>query len=108
MDEGYAYAGVEFGSECFCGNEPPPEDTIVDQSECDWTCHGDRELICGALWRMNVFETGEWQKNHATARVVFLVMWSYEDKITSFLQDISFYTYSYFWCSQQQQQQQQQ
>ena len=58
-DEGYAYAGVQWGRECFCGNAPPPDDAIVDQSECDWVCSGDQNLICGALWRMNVYETGE-------------------------------------------------
>ena len=66
VDEGYAFAGVEYGSECFCGNKPPPEDTFVDQNECDWTCPGIRDLICGALWRMNVYETGESQQNHAS------------------------------------------
>ena len=58
-DEGYVYAGVQWGRECFCGNAPPPDDAIVDQSECDWVCSGDQNLICGALWRMNVYETGE-------------------------------------------------
>ena len=58
-DEGYAYAGVQWGRECFCGTAPPPDDAIVDQSECDWVCSGDQNLICGALWRMNVYETGE-------------------------------------------------
>ena len=57
-DEGYAFAGVQWGRECFCGNEAPPEETIVDQGECDWPCSGDQDLVCGALWRMNVYETG--------------------------------------------------
>jgi len=30
---------------------------MVDQSKCDWKCSGDHSLVCGALWRMNVFET---------------------------------------------------
>ena len=59
-DEGYAYAGVQYGRECFCGNDPPPADTIVDESECDWKCSGDHDLMCGALWRMNVYSTGEY------------------------------------------------
>ena len=58
LDDGYLFAGVQFGSECFCGNEAPPDDTLVDQSKCDWKCEGDDELVCGALWRMNVYETG--------------------------------------------------
>ena len=58
LDDGYLFAGVQFGSECFCGNEAPPDDTLVDESECDWKCEGDNDLVCGALWRMNVYETG--------------------------------------------------
>ena len=46
------------GRECFCGNVPPPADTFVDESECDWKCSGDQSIVCGALWRMNVYETG--------------------------------------------------
>ena len=57
-DEGYAFAGVQWGRECFCGNEAPPTETIVDQDECNWPCSGDQDLVCGALWRMNVYETG--------------------------------------------------
>ena len=58
LDDGYLFAGVQFGSECFCGNEAPPDDTLADESECDWKCKGDDQLVCGALWRMNVYETG--------------------------------------------------
>ena len=59
-DKGYAYAGVQYGRECFCGNNPPPADTIVDESDCDWKCSGDHDLMCGALWRMNVYSTSEY------------------------------------------------
>ena len=57
-DDGYAFAGVQWGRECFCGKLPPPADTLVDESECNWKCSGDQSLFCGALWRMNVYETG--------------------------------------------------
>ena len=58
VDEGYAYAGVQYGRQCYCGNEAPPVDTFVEQNECNWSCSGDSSLMCGALWRMNVYETG--------------------------------------------------
>ena len=30
----------------------------MEQGECNWSCSGDQDLVCGALWRMNVYETG--------------------------------------------------
>ena len=59
--EGFAYAGVQFGRECFCGNNPPPPDKIVDKSQCDTKCSGDQDLICGGSLRMNVYHTGKEQ-----------------------------------------------
>ena len=57
--EGYAYAGVQYGKECFCGNLPPPSDLIVDQSQCNHKCTGDQNLICGGGCRNNVYSTVE-------------------------------------------------
>ena len=58
-DNGYAYAGVQNIRECFCSNDPPPVETLVDDSECDSKCSGDQDQICGAQWRMNVYSTSE-------------------------------------------------
>jgi len=55
---GYAYAGVEFGEECFCGNTPPLMSTIVGQEECNDPCTGDATQMCGGSWNMNVYQTG--------------------------------------------------
>merc|ERR1712215_250226 len=55
---GYAYAGVEYGEECFCGNTPPLMSTIVGQEECDDPCTGDATQMCGGSWNMNVYQTG--------------------------------------------------
>ena len=57
--EGFAYAGVQFGRECFCGNDPPSPDKIMDKSQCDMKCSGDQDLICGGSLRMNVYHTGK-------------------------------------------------
>ena len=55
---GYAYAGVQYGSQCFCANTPPPTNTIVDKTECNMQCSGDWQEKCGGSWRMNVYATG--------------------------------------------------
>ena len=56
--KGFAYAGVEYGWECFCANVPPPSDAIVDKKQCNKKCSGDQNMICGGSWRINVFKTG--------------------------------------------------
>lgn len=57
-DKGYAYSGVEYGMECYCGNVPPPTDSLRESEECNMACSGDSGQICGAGWRMNVYKTG--------------------------------------------------
>ena len=57
-DQNYNFAGVQFGHQCFCGNEAPPEYTIVDMEECNQSCGGDSAQKCGAAWRMNVYKIG--------------------------------------------------
>jgi hypothetical protein len=51
--EGYAYFGLEYGSECYCGNDVP---TIpAPASECSMTCSGDSSQLCGAGDRLTVY-----------------------------------------------------
>ena len=51
---GYAFAGVESEDECFCGNNPPSQNSIPD-SECDSKCSGDKTQICGGHWKINIY-----------------------------------------------------
>ncbi|KAF2864815.1 glyoxal oxidase N-terminus-domain-containing protein [Massariosphaeria phaeospora] len=52
----FKYAGVEYGGECFCGNEllngHGPEEG------CDMPCNGDATQTCGGPNRINIFEFG--------------------------------------------------
>ena len=50
---GFAYAGVEYSKECFCGNIAP---TITAQN-CNMVCAGNKNQICGGGWAMNVYST---------------------------------------------------
>lgn len=52
----FVYAGVNFGTECYC-------DTALDTSQCRATaedcskpCPGDASQRCGGLWRVNVYQ----------------------------------------------------
>ena len=55
-DQGFLFAGVQAGHECWCGNDAPPQDKIVDMGECDVSCSGDSAHKCGGHWRMNVYK----------------------------------------------------
>ncbi len=52
----YAFAGTEYGDECWCGNIPPPlanQDTL--DIFCNWACPGDSNDRCGAPNYLSVF-----------------------------------------------------
>lgn len=52
----YAFAGTEFGDECWCGNIPPPlanQDTL--DIYCNSACPGDGNDRCGAASYLSVY-----------------------------------------------------
>ncbi|WVF70056.1 hypothetical protein IAT40_004843 [Kwoniella sp. CBS 6097] len=50
--QGFAYAGVEYGSECWCGTSA----SLTAAAEgCDVPCSGDEGSFCGGSYRINVF-----------------------------------------------------
>ena len=52
----YAFAGTEFGTECWCGNIPPPlanQDTL--DIYCNFACPGDGNDRCGAAGYLSVY-----------------------------------------------------
>ena len=50
----YALAGVEYGSECYCGSPSTPL-TLVDPSACNTKCKGASDQNCGGTWRLSVY-----------------------------------------------------
>ncbi|KAK2029668.1 WSC-domain-containing protein, partial [Colletotrichum zoysiae] len=52
---GYKYAGVEYGSECYCGNSIDGGNTPAS-SGCDMPCDGNRLDKCGGAGRINIYE----------------------------------------------------
>lgn len=55
---GFAFAGVQYSYECFCGNETPKKELLLDDIECNSNCSGDPGLKCGGYLTMNVYKTG--------------------------------------------------
>lgn len=54
----YAYAGIEYGEECYCGNVIGAGSELKNDTECDFKCPGTPDENCGAGNRLNVFLNG--------------------------------------------------
>ena len=51
----YRLAGVQYGSECWCGNEEPERDRCLPLEDCNMECAGDNTQMCGASYKMNIY-----------------------------------------------------
>lgn len=58
LQSGFPFAGVQYGSECFCGSDLPAETVKLADSSCNMKCSGDQHDICGGYYAMNIYETG--------------------------------------------------
>lgn len=56
---GHAYAGVQYGYLCRCGDSYGKYTKVSDE-ECNALCVGDRSQKCGGFWRSAVFTTSKW------------------------------------------------
>lgn len=52
---GFAYAGVEYSVECFCGSDLAPAAAQVAATDCSMPCSGDATQPCGGPSRLNLF-----------------------------------------------------
>ncbi|KAK3380602.1 WSC domain-containing protein, partial [Lasiosphaeria ovina] len=52
---GYRYMGLEFGSQCFCGNHLAAGHA-VPRAECAELCYGDKREWCGGPDRLSLYE----------------------------------------------------
>lgn len=55
--QGYKFAGVQYGTQCFAGNVPAY--TLVPDSNCNMPCAAAPTEICGGSWHNSVYATGE-------------------------------------------------
>jgi glucan endo-1,3-alpha-glucosidase len=53
---GYAYAGLEYGLECWCGNTIASTVEFSADSECDVPCSGNSSEMCGGGFRLDVYQ----------------------------------------------------
>ncbi|CAG4950162.1 unnamed protein product [Colias eurytheme] len=58
VQAGFPYAGVQYGTECFCGENIPPQNAKISEKSCDMKCPGDSSVVCGGYFTMNIYETG--------------------------------------------------
>ncbi|PPR00539.1 hypothetical protein CVT24_005513 [Panaeolus cyanescens] len=52
----FSISGLQWGSECFCGNSIRAGATQKAESECGMACAGDAGQRCGEFWRMNIYQ----------------------------------------------------
>ncbi|KAM7197259.1 WSC domain containing protein [Rhypophila sp. PSN 637] len=48
--------GLEYYTECYCGNGLAPGSAPAPETECSFPCAGNSNELCGGDWRINVFE----------------------------------------------------
>ncbi|KAI4181434.1 MAG: hypothetical protein L6R41_006629 [Letrouitia leprolyta] len=53
---GYQYFGIEYSSECFCGNSFGPGATLKGDGDCGMTCSGNSTQYCGGGQRLTVYQ----------------------------------------------------
>ncbi|WWD04019.1 hypothetical protein V865_002082 [Kwoniella europaea PYCC6329] len=52
--KGYSYAGLEYGSQCYCGNNLVKPTSVT--TGCDKPCAGDSKALCGGYNRITVLQ----------------------------------------------------
>ena len=58
LQSGYLYAGVQYSSECFCGNQEPPAEAKLPDPNCNMKCPAEPKSACGGYFTINIYETG--------------------------------------------------
>jgi hypothetical protein len=62
----YAYFGVEYGTQCYCGPYPRPGSGLVPaQTDCNMKCAGSSSQLCGAGNRLNLYYSADGAKSSA-------------------------------------------
>ncbi|XP_063423309.1 uncharacterized protein LOC134707479 isoform X1 [Mytilus trossulus] len=54
---GFAYSGVQYYAQCFCGDNHNKHGAAVD-TQCNTPCKGNHQQMCGGTWRLSIYGTG--------------------------------------------------
>ena len=73
QEEGYSFAGVTYGTKCFCGNEQPAPEYLLPESKCDLPCvhngnedptklplEGEENATCGGRYLDTIDGVRQW------------------------------------------------
>ncbi|RHZ77828.1 hypothetical protein Glove_172g19 [Diversispora epigaea] len=55
----FGYAGLEAGSQCFCGNNFTSKDINLSLEHCSSSCTGNRSQICGGFFALSVYNASK-------------------------------------------------
>jgi glucan endo-1,3-alpha-glucosidase len=53
-DKGFAYAGVEYGQQCYCG-ATIPSSVSYNEAGCNMPCAGNASETCGGGWALDLY-----------------------------------------------------
>ena len=53
---GYNYMGLEYGSQCWCGNSYAKPTSLAPDTDCSSLCSGNASEVCGAGDRLTMFK----------------------------------------------------
>uniref|UniRef100_A0A1L8E2J2 protein xylosyltransferase n=1 Tax=Nyssomyia neivai TaxID=330878 RepID=A0A1L8E2J2_9DIPT len=70
LQSGFVYAGVQYSTECFCGNDEPPAAAKLPDPSCNMKCPGDAKEACGGYFAVNIYETGIQKFTAKTAQLI--------------------------------------
>ncbi|KAG8999266.1 hypothetical protein FRB90_012118 [Tulasnella sp. 427] len=55
INAGYSFAGLEFGAECWCGNNPTANLNVLPDTSCSTSCGGNSGEKCGGTYTLALF-----------------------------------------------------
>ncbi|TVY83567.1 WSC domain-containing protein [Lachnellula suecica] len=55
----FAYAGTEYSTQCYCGNDLASGSTTAANTDCDMACSGNSTEPCGGPNRLSLFWSGK-------------------------------------------------
>lgn len=56
----YQFFGLEYGRECYCGNQLNANSGSTSASDCNMPCKGDSTQTCGSGQRLSLYKTVGW------------------------------------------------